>query len=272
MAGPRRRTPKGRGAREPERPRMAILSDLLGFAHFDCSRGSTVERPFLEALAGALGVPDASHIRNKDLLILGSVEAATGETPSQVLALSSGGTVKDDALDLAIDGVQKRGLGLFLDRGAEARLAANLDAAGRAGAEAAFDALDLSDERRRSLREAVERPGQSRFRNAVIRAYPGCAVTGCLVEPVLDAAHIRPYRGPRTNSVRNGICLRADLHRLWDRGLLAVHETTHHAILHPDVTDTAYRVLHDAPCSLPAASEQWPDTTALRLQREWCEL
>ena len=39
---------------------------------------------------------------------------------------------------------------------------------------------------------------------------------------VLEAAHILPYRGPDTNKVVNGLLLRADVHTLFDSGLIAV--------------------------------------------------
>jgi putative restriction endonuclease len=47
-------------------------------------------------------------------------------------------------------------------------------------------------------------------------------VTGERSIPVLDAAHIQPYRGPASNHVQNGLLLRADLHRLYDAGYLTV--------------------------------------------------
>jgi len=48
------------------------------------------------------------------------------------------------------------------------------------------------------------------------------AVTGEKTLPVLEAAHIKPYalRGP--HSVKNGILLRSDLHKLFDLGYLTV--------------------------------------------------
>lgn len=40
------------------------------------------------------------------------------------------------------------------------------------------------------------------------------------MEAVLQAAHIDPYDGPATNRTTNGLLLRADLHNLFDRGLI----------------------------------------------------
>ncbi|WP_336979879.1 HNH endonuclease signature motif containing protein [Altererythrobacter fulvus] len=54
-------------------------------------------------------------------------------------------------------------------------------------------------------------------------AYEGrCAISGCDVREVLEAAHIMPYLGEETNDVRNGLLLRADLHTLFDLGLLKI--------------------------------------------------
>lgn len=79
------------------------------------------------------------------------------------------------------------------------------------------------DARVRSLRAIVVRQGQGNFRAALLQAYGGrCCVTGCGVEPVLEAAHIAPYKGPETNKVWNGLLLRADIHTLFDLDRLTV--------------------------------------------------
>lgn len=67
------------------------------------------------------------------------------------------------------------------------------------------------------------REGQGTFRVRVLDAYGRrCAVTGERSIPVLDAAHIQPYLGPSSNHIQNGLALRADLHRLFDAGLVTV--------------------------------------------------
>jgi putative restriction endonuclease len=85
--------------------------------------------------------------------------------------------------------------------------------------------FDPSDEDSRILREqmGVVRQGQGTFRVRVLDAYGGrCSVTGEHAVPVLDAAHITPYLGVRSNHVQNGLVLRADLHRLYDDGYVTV--------------------------------------------------
>jgi putative restriction endonuclease len=65
------------------------------------------------------------------------------------------------------------------------------------------------------------RLGQGTFRVSVIDAYErGCAVTGEHALPALEAAHIRRFKDEGPHDVRNGILLRADLHRLLDKGYL----------------------------------------------------
>lgn len=112
---------------------------------------------------------------------------------------------------------------------------------------ATFDPETVTDERERVHAEIVQRQGQGKFRNDVLRAYGyRCAVTEYDVEAVLEAAHILPYRGPAHNDVRNGILLRADLHTLMDRHLLRIDPTTRRIVLHSSLHDSPYGELHDA--------------------------
>ncbi|MBM3217191.1 MAG: HNH endonuclease [Candidatus Rokubacteria bacterium] len=67
------------------------------------------------------------------------------------------------------------------------------------------------------------RLGQGLFSLAVRDAYDGaCAVTREHSAPVLEAAHIVPYARGGEHRVDNGLFLRRDLHRLYDRGYVTV--------------------------------------------------
>ncbi len=67
------------------------------------------------------------------------------------------------------------------------------------------------------------RIGQGAFRILVTEAYERrCAITGERTLPALEAAHIQPYSEARTHEVSNGLLLRADLHLLFDRGLITI--------------------------------------------------
>lgn len=69
------------------------------------------------------------------------------------------------------------------------------------------------------------RLGQGIFRVKVLDAYGrACAVTGEHSLPVLDAAHVRPYSEGGEHQLTNGMALRTDLHRLFDRGYVTFDE------------------------------------------------
>jgi putative restriction endonuclease len=67
------------------------------------------------------------------------------------------------------------------------------------------------------------RLGQGIFRIAVTQAYSGaCAVTEEHSLPALEAAHIRPYGEGGEHEVSNGVLLRSDVHRLFDKGYVSI--------------------------------------------------
>jgi predicted restriction endonuclease len=120
------------------------------------------------------------------------------------------------------------------------------------------------DARRRAVREIVARQGQSDFRGALINAYRGrCAVTHCTVKDVLEAAHLRPYRGPDSNTVTNGLLLRADIHTLLDLRLLAPDPSTRTITISSLLTGTQYEEISGAPLAEPVAVSQRPSSEAL---------
>jgi hypothetical protein len=130
-----------------------------------------------------------------------------------------------------------------------------------------FNPKGQDDARARVLREVVHRRGQRKFRKDLIAAYSGrCAITGCPVIPLLEAAHITPYLGPDTNAITNGLLLRADIHTLWDLGLIAVEPSTRRVWVSPDVNDPTYAALSGQPLMPPTHSAQQPSPSALLQQ------
>lgn len=78
-------------------------------------------------------------------------------------------------------------------------------------------------ERQRSLASIIMRPEQPRFRREVLSSYGGqCFLTGERIEAVLEAAHILPVKYDGADHPGNGICLRADIHRLFDSGNIRI--------------------------------------------------
>lgn len=131
-----------------------------------------------------------------------------------------------------------------------------------------FDPTDEADGRRRIMAEVTRRQGQKQFRQALMNAYAGrCAITSCRVAPVLEAAHILPYRGPQTNHVTNGLLLRADIHTLYDLGMVAVAED-YRVLVAPALHGTQYVEWHGQPLALPENEALHPNLEALRMQRE----
>ena len=145
-------------------------------------------------------------------------------------------------------------------------------AADTSGHPPAPDALDDTDARKRITRDAVARQGQAQFRNALISAYEGCcAITGCDSPDALEAAHIRPYLGEYTNVVTNGLLLRADIHTLFDLGLLAVNPATRTVVISDLLSGDHYKSLQGRPLTLPANPELHPNHALLTERWTWFE-
>lgn len=86
-----------------------------------------------------------------------------------------------------------------------------------------FDPRKPVDRRRKAESLRVIRDGARAFRKEILQNWGySCAVTCVKVVSVLEAAHIFPYGGDNTNNPRNGILLRADLHKLFDKYLLSL--------------------------------------------------
>lgn len=110
--------------------------------------------------------------------------------------------------------------------------------------DAEFDPDSISDDRERALRAIRIRRGQAAFRAALMIAYDRhCAITGCAVEDVLEAAHIHPYSGRLTNHVSNGLLLRADIHTLFDCWLIAVEPMSRKIVVADALSGSPYAKL-----------------------------
>ncbi len=132
-----------------------------------------------------------------------------------------------------------------------------------------FDPSGVEDARKKTLAAIVRRQGQPAFRLALLSAYEGrCAVTGCDVTPALEAAHIVPYKGPETNHAANGLLLRADIHTLFDLGLIAVDEREYKVLVAPHLRHEGYAELAGKRIYLPKIAAKRPNPTALRQHRE----
>jgi putative restriction endonuclease len=132
-----------------------------------------------------------------------------------------------------------------------------------------FDPHATQDNRLTVIREVHRRQGGPRFRRALLSAYEErCAVTRYSAAPALEAAHIVPYRGPQTNHVANGLLLRADVHDLFDLGLVAVDTDSMTLLIGNDLAGTEYEKYAGAKLWVPRDPDARPSVDALAIHRE----
>lgn len=135
--------------------------------------------------------------------------------------------------------------------------------------EGEFDPENLEDAREVQMRAVVRRRGPVKFRKKLIEAYDSrCAFTGCDCIDVLEAAHIVSYRGEATNHVSNGLLLRADVHTLFDLGLIAVDSASYEIILSSKLLSGGYSELAGRQLRLPSTESAKPSKKALDLHRK----
>lgn len=126
------------------------------------------------------------------------------------------------------------------------------------------------DSRLRVIAEVFRRQGAARFGRELLDAYEGrCAISRFDAEPALEAAHIIPYRGAHANHIANGLLLRADLHDLFDLGLIAVDTGGMRLALAGSLAGTMYEPLDGHPLWLPEDPRLRPSPDALG--RHWSQ-
>lgn len=107
------------------------------------------------------------------------------------------------------------------------------------------------------------RRGQAKFRERLLSAYGRtCAVTGCKIVELLEAAHIQPHADEPNYSVTNGLLLRADIHTLFDLNLLSV-DSRLRIRLAPALMKSEYKELEGEPLKEPGTVSEMPSPFAL---------
>ncbi|MGO4469968.1 HNH endonuclease, partial [Pseudoduganella sp. RAF53_2] len=135
-----------------------------------------------------------------------------------------------------------------------------------------FDPESIEDARKKTLAAIVCRQGQGKFRRLVLAAYEGhCALSGCDVPAALEAAHIYGYMGEETNVVENGLLLRADIHTLYDLGLIAIDPASMTVVISPKLQATTYSTLGGAPVRLPVQMPDRPSRVAIEMHWTWAK-
>ena len=226
-------------------------------------------RTYPLALGREQDVPKLRQALSAAQAKVGQTKGAKGGNPTKRIRL---------LLDLSrAPVITESRLGALLSTGKEGLAAADVvggaaevaRAAAEAAAEGFFDAKNGADERKKISRAIAQRQGQPTFRRKLLAAYAGkCAMTGCDAEPALEAAHILPYKGTHTHHVQNGLLLRADLHTLFDRGLVAVDTRALSIIVATPLRGTVYGELHGKRLTLPLSTLEQPSPEALDQHRE----
>ena len=117
------------------------------------------------------------------------------------------------------------------------------------------------------------RLGQGTFRVLVTDSYQRrCAVTGEKALPVLDAAHIRPVAEGGQHRLDNGLLLRTDVHRLYDKGYVTVTPDGRFLVSRRLKTDfdngEPYMPYNDKKIWMPGDPVSQPDREALEWHSE----
>ena len=132
-----------------------------------------------------------------------------------------------------------------------------------------FHPESITDLRKRIMASMYLREGQPEFRKKVVEAYGGkCAISECDALDALEAAHIMRYSGKESNHPSNGILLRADIHTLFDKGLLEIDPATLKITIHPKLRDTVYAQIDGQLLRVPKSPSQRPNAAALNAHRE----
>jgi hypothetical protein len=122
---------------------------------------------------------------------------------------------------------------------------------------------DISSPDDVQLRAIKIRRGQAKFREGLLAAYGRtCAITGCKIVDLLEAAHIHPHSDEPNYSITNGLLLRADIHTLFDLNLLAV-DTRLRVTLSPTLLNSEYRNYDNRELKHPQYPSEMPNSESL---------
>lgn len=110
------------------------------------------------------------------------------------------------------------------------------------------------------------RQGQQDFRKKLLAAYSRtCAVTGCTIVELLEAAHIEPHRESANYHITNGLLLRADIHTLYDLNLLSI-DSKNKVTLASSLLKSEYKTLNNKSINLPALPSEMPNPRSLDIR------
>jgi putative restriction endonuclease len=129
-----------------------------------------------------------------------------------------------------------------------------------------FKPNEGADSRERLIAEVVRRRGQKKFRDALIAAYGGrCVITGCDATETL----VSPYQGEHSHHPQNGLLLRADLHSLFDLGLIGINPAGMKVIISKRLLGSQYEHHDGQVIKEPTEPILGPSFEALKEHLSW---
>ena len=120
-------------------------------------------------------------------------------------------------------------------------------------------------------------PRSGNFRKKVLKAYRRkCAITGSEILESLTAAHIDPFENSppelrHNDDVSNGILLREDIHKLFDKHLIAINPEGMRIVVSESIKEKGdyYKHYHNRELkSKPLNGEEYPNREALKRRLE----
>lgn len=139
-------------------------------------------------------------------------------------------------------------------------------------AEEADEYIPTDEDERELIRQQIrQRRGQQKFRHKLQERYGACCqITNCSIYDIVEAAHIRPYRGSKDNHPDNGLLLRADIHTLFDLDMIGIHPETLE-ILCADAVKQEYGMRLNG--NLSCGGAKGPSVEALRYRyQRFCDV
>lgn len=238
---------------------MLEISHLLGIPEILPTVGSSVPSVFFTSIASEMGLPTVNGMpAMAKIIILNAHLTWHDEFSSELAPSGGGGTVT--ALGLM---QVKNAVLVWQGKDPEPL-----------PAEVIFEDwepnknwLEIRKTLPKEVREVTMRPGAAAFRDLVLTEYDNqCVVTGYRAIEAIDIAHIVPYYGPESDEIQNAIPLRADIHRLFDQGLVRIEYDSsirkYIVKMHDFILDD-YSDYHNKALILPHDALSFPSRSAL---------
>ena len=239
------------------------ITDLLGLPPIETTVGSSIPSVFFSDVAGVMGIPIVSgmpamaqRIIENSGLIWDANEFSSLNAPS-----GGGGTVRAEGLMQ-----MKNAVLIWLGHDSEVMSVIQNDW------EPAPDWREKRESLPREVKESISRPGAAEFRTAVLSEYENiCAISGYSATQAIDVAHIVPYYGEESDNIENAIPLRADLHKLYDKGLLIIdfdYSTKKYKVKVHDFIAADYSHIQDSELKIPVEKSKAPSLKAIEIHNE----